>query len=205
MREPVSIYDHASQQEVEAFIFDDVTPDHLRETLKWRPSVARAAKQIYTSGDTNVPGHYKWDWTSKEGDLAFLACTFFGIEYSGELQGIIKVDKVGHVGRLEAQAGKDLIYVDYLESAPWNVPALAQAANIPLRYGLVGINLMAATVNLSIEETFSGRVALHSLPTSESFYTKIGMRQHSRDPLKQCLMWYEFTPELALKFLNGDN
>ena len=59
-----------------------------------------------------------------------------------------------------------------------------------------------AAVRKSIEEGFKGRVALHSLSTTEPFYLeKCGMTALSRDPTKQDLLWCEFTPEQAELFL----
>ena len=45
-------------------------------------------------------------------------------------------------------------------------------------------------------------MALHSLSTSERFYLDVcGMTAVDRDPVKQNLLWCEFTPEQAERFL----
>ena len=122
----------------------------------------------------------------------------------GKLQGIMKVESVGHVCRLPMQQGKPLIYIDYLEVAPWNVKLIMEALGKPTKYGAVGTRLIEAAVRQSIEEGFKGRVALHSLSTSERFYREVcKMTPVGRDSGKQNLLWCEFTPEQAQDFLGG--
>jgi hypothetical protein len=94
--------------------------------------------------------------------------------------------------------------VDYLETAPWNIKPMAQALGTSPLFGAVGTRLIEAAVRKSLEEGFKGRVALHSLSTSERFYLDVcGMMAVGRDPAKQDLLWCEFTPEGADKFLGG--
>lgn len=62
--------------------------------------------------------------------------------------------------------------------------------------------LIEAAVRKSLEEGFKGRLGLHSLSTSERFYLDVcGMTAVGRDPVKQSLLWCEFTPEQAEIFL----
>jgi hypothetical protein len=150
----------------------------------------------------SVPRHFHWDWSSKEADLKVLAFSFFGITCGGRLQGLMKLETAGRSCRLPEQKGKPLVYVDYLETAPWNIKPLAQALGKPPQFGAVGTRLIEAAVRKSLEEGFKGRIALHSLTTSEQFYLeKCGMTAVSRDSAKQDLLWCEFTPEQANTFL----
>ncbi len=205
MREVIQLIESTTKIAVDAEIFDEVTVEHFLETQqKWRPVVMEAAKQLYRAGDVDlIPQHFHWDWTSKEADLRVLAFTFFGISCGNELQGLMKVATEPHVARHPEQKGKPIVYVDYLETAPWNIKVLMQAQGKTTRFGAVGSRLIEAAVRKSLEEGFKGRVALHSLPSSEPFYVKAcGMTAVERDPAKQNLLWCEFTPEQAEKFLS---
>ena len=205
MRIPVQLFDHARDDAVEGELFDEVTVEHFLETQReWRPAVIEAAKAMLKSGAPreSVPRHFHWDWSSKEADLKVLAFSFFGVTCGGRLQGLMKLETAGRSCRLPEQKGKPLVFVDYLETAPWNIKPLAQALGRSPQFGAVGTRLIEAAVRKSLDEGFKGRIALHSLTTSEQFYLeKCGMTAVSRDSAKQDLLWCEFTPEQAQTFL----
>lgn len=72
------------------------------------------------------------------------------------------------------------------------------------QYGAVGTRLLEAAVRKSLEEGYKGRLALHSLSGSERFYLDVcRMTAVGRDAAKQNLLWCEFTPEQAERFLTG--
>jgi hypothetical protein len=207
MRDPVQIIDCTTREAVEAELFDEVTIEHFLETQKeWRPFVVAATKLLVQSGASAeiVPSHFHWDWSRKEADLRVLAFSFFGIARKEKLQGLMKLQTVGRAGRLATQKGKPLVYVDYLETAPWNIKPLMQALGKRPQFAAVGTRLIEAAVRKSLEEGFKGRLALHSLPGSERFYLEVcGMTALVPDPAKQNLLWCEFTPAQAEKFLTG--
>ena len=68
-----------------------------------------------------------------------LANAFFGIRYDNRLQGLMKLETVGQFCccRLPEQAGRALVYVDYVEVAPWNLKALASALGEKPRYNAI--------------------------------------------------------------------
>jgi hypothetical protein len=69
----------------------------------------------------------------------------------------------------------------------------------------VGTRLFEAAVQHSMEEGFHGRLGLHALPGSEGFYVNgCGMTPVGRDPHKQNLLWCEFTPQQAERYLAGE-
>ena len=207
MRVPVQIVDCATKRLVEAELLDEITLDHFLETQReWRPVGLAATEQLINEGapSETLPRHFHWDWSSKEAELQVLAFSFFGLTYNEKLQGLMKLDLTSRHARLPGQNGKPAVYVDYLETAPWNIKVLMQALGKRQRYAAVGTRLIEAAVRKSIEEGFKGRVALHSLSGSERFYLKVcGMTAVGRDPAKQDLLWCEFTPEQAEKFLTG--
>ena len=205
MKTSIQIVDNATGKPVDAILFDEVTVDHFLETqTEWRPVVVDAAKHLHQKGaNESIPRHFHWDWTRKEADLRALAFTFFGISCNDKLQGLMKLATVGHVGRLADQKGKPVVYVDYVETAPWNIKPIMQPLGKTASFGAVGTRLIESAVRKSLEEGFKGRLALHSLNSSERFYTDVcGMTAVSRDPAKQNLLWCEFTPEQSDNFLN---
>jgi hypothetical protein len=207
MRIPVQLIDYSSGEEIDAELFDDVTVEHFLEAQnEWRPLVVQAARKMFDRRAARdiMPRHFHWDWSLKEDDLRVLAFTFFGIICGGKLQGLMKLQTVGHHSRLAEQKGMPLIYVDYIETAPWNIKVLMQELGEKPKFSAVGTRLIEAAVRKSFKEGFKGRVGLHSLSTSERFYLDVcGMTAVGRDSAKQNLLWCEFTPEQAQKFLAG--
>lgn len=203
MRIPVEIIDTSTGEPVQAELFDDVSVEDFLETQRdWRPIVLDAARQLARAGSQLIPRHFHWDWTRKEADLRMLVNTFYGIRCEGKLQGLSKLMTAGHACRLPEQVGKALVYVDYLEVAPWNIKPLMAALGKPHRFAAVGTRLVEAAVRMSIDQGFKGRLGLHSLPTSERFYLgTCAMTPIGRDPAKQNLLWCEFTPDQADAFL----
>lgn len=207
MRVPVQLLDYKTREPVAAELFDEVTVEHFLETQReWRPMVIEATKLMVKAGAArdSVPRHWHWDWSSKESDLRVLAFSFFGVSCNAQLQGLMKLETAGRSARLNAQKGKPLLYVDYLETAPWNIKPITEALGKSPQFSAVGTRLIEAAVRRSLDEGFKGRLALHSLSGSERFYLDVcGMTAVGRDPAKQDLLWCEFTPEQADAFLAG--
>jgi len=170
VKETVQIIDIQSGKGVDAEIFDEVTLVHFIETqAEWRPVVLAAAHALAQQPNrgTLIPRHFHWDWTRKEAELKLLAVRFYGLAHEDKLQGIMKVETVAHSCRLPEQQGKPLVYIDYIESAPWNIKKMMTALGQPQRFRAVGTRLFEAAVLQSQEEGFRGRLGLHSLPGSE--------------------------------------
>ena len=88
----------------------------------------------------------------------------------------MKVETVGEFCRcrLPEQEGQALIYVDYIEVAPWNLKTLMLGLGEGPRFNAIGSRLIEAAVRRSVEEECKGRIGLHSLPITEQFYRKVG-------------------------------
>jgi hypothetical protein len=116
------------------------------------------------------------------------------------MQGLLMVTVAGKVARLPPDDGKPLVYIDYLESAPWNViPLVAEP-----QFSGIGMVLMHAAVQLSYDEGFHGRIGLHTLDQSEVFYrNKCGMQGCGPDPSYHGLPYYEMTREIAARFTSN--
>lgn len=170
----------------------------------WGPERARLLARLRA---TNVdraewPESLHWNWDRKAPELALLASQGAGIVCRDEWQGAMLVKTTPHVARLGSEQGKPIVYIDYLEAAPWNwrVRALGEEG----RYKGVGSVLFREAVETSVREEFHGRVGLHALPQAEPFYEKVcGMTPLGRDPQKQNLLYFEFSREQARTFLDG--
>lgn len=79
--------------------------------------------------------------------------------------------KSGHVIRCDEAHRNSLVYVSFLEVAPWNHPLAA------VRYfrGL-GPLLLRAACQLSVERGYKGRLGLHAVPAARDFYSRIGFQ-----------------------------
>jgi hypothetical protein len=198
----VTIRDLQSNSEVEAEVYDNVTlADFAESQGLWRPVLWAAGRLLQLQG-RSLPRYMHWDWTQKAPALGRLDVSFVGLKFGGHLQGLMKAD-TGSVNRcrLDEQKGSELVYVDYVETAPWNIPEYMEALGRKALYGRIGTRLMQAAVTLSLESELKGRIGLHALPGAEDFYRRIGMTATSRDEDKQNLLWFEFTPEAAKEFV----
>lgn len=92
------------------------------------------------------------------------------------------------VGRLPGEKRKPIVYVDYVETAPWNVKNLMKAGGGKPQFATEATRLVEAAVCKSLEVRFKRGVALHSLPGAERFYLAgCGMTAHEQDPDKENL------------------
>lgn len=144
--------------------------------------------------------HSHWDWSLKTGLMARPGVRCLGIEYAGEMQGMVMVKEIGYSARLDPDRGRPLVYVDYLESAPWNTRAVVP---VP-RYRNVGRWLLAAAVVRSSKLGYDGRIGLHSLGQSEPFYEQTcGMTPVGPDPEYYGLTWFEYTARQADQYVRS--
>jgi hypothetical protein len=183
---------------VEATLVEEIVRDRLIQVhIDWQPVRLEGVKRAIAKGG-KVPEHWHWDWSQKADKLALLAYQCLGIEYEGQMQGLMMVSTLGRRSRIASQAAKPVLYIEYIESAPWN---LADIVDKP-RFSGVGNALLEAAIHLSDGEGFGGRLSLHSLPQSEQFYRRF-MSDLGIDKNKEGLRYFEMTPEQAQTFLEG--
>jgi hypothetical protein len=190
---------HAGQP-VEALLVDGITEAHLEDVeAYWKPVLFDGLQRLRSQGRPREewPQSRHWSWSDKvEHVRSLLAYRGFAIEYEGRAQCLMLV-KTTEACLLPDQKGKPLVYVDYLETAPWNQRELVEKP----RLGGLGTVMLAAAITLSLEEGFSGRLGLHSLPQSEKFYRACGMTGLGPDVFKQNLGYFEMKPDQAAAFL----
>jgi len=189
---------------VEAELRDAIEEEQLADwQTVWQPALVAVLAELRARGVPMVewPQSRHWDWRRKAAEVrGLLAFRGFSVVCGGVTQGLMRID-LTKAARLPTQKGRSLVYVDYLEAAPWNRPELTRSP----RYRGVGTALITAAVELSLQEGFKGRIGLHSLPQADRFYgEKCGMADLGPDPSYQRLRYFEVTPEQARAFLGGE-
>lgn len=191
----------ASGQYVPATLIDGVSKAEVEGAEKvWRPFIQKAIKLMETENRPRGlrPQHAHWDWRKKhqlaEGLLVYQT---LGIECDGEMQGLILLKTAGKMSRIANQKSNGLVYVSFIETAPWNSPIIVQEP----RYSQVGTVLLAAAIDISVDLGFKGRVGLHALPQAESWYaTHCEMTNFGPDADYHNLTYFEMTSEQAANF-----
>ncbi len=191
----IQIIDGASSQLVDAILHDDLSVDVIERTeASWGPKRRQATEDAHQRGDRRPEhSHWKWDRPEKLSKLQFLAYRCLGVECDGEFQGLMMVDTTSHFATLSPDDNKPLIYIEYIECAPWNVRPLT---NSP-RYKSVGQVLVAAAIQLSREEGFNGRIGLYAIPQAVAFYEKLSMQKLGVHPIHDRLTYFEFSAKQA--------
>lgn len=175
-------------------------PEHLRQVeVAWKPVIARYISGLTASCvRTDWPQSAHWDWSRKVAAIgSLLAYQSFAITRGGRLEGMMIANVHQYRAREQSQAGQHLVYVDYVETAPWNREHTVASPE----FGGVGSVFMHVAIQLSRDEGFRGRIGLHSLPQSEDFYRHIGMLDFGPDATKQNLRYFEMTSAIADAFM----
>ncbi len=176
---------------VPAELYPEIPQRHLDQHEQfWKPLIAARSEE-----------HGHWDWRRKmrqyKGQLGYQS---FSVECEERLQGLMLVNTLQRC-RLASQASQHMVYVEYLEAAPWNRP-LGTAQPV---YKGVGTILLAAAIQLSRDEGFRGRIGLHSLPQADAFYRHCGMTDTGPDEdyPSYPLRYFEMTQAQAMDFIKG--
>ena len=178
MQQPVGLIQVKDGQKVRA-ILSELTEKHLTDfEIYWKP-------RLQTS---NQVDRY-WDWVAKcRMTASELNFEKYAIEYDKIAQGLVQLELRWH--RSQIYPSKNLVYVDYLATAPWNRPELEE---IP-RFRGVGRALLLFARQRSLELGYEGRIGLHALPAAEAFYDKLKIANYGPDPDKENLVYFEAGP-----------
>ncbi|WP_338499423.1 hypothetical protein [Delftia tsuruhatensis] len=201
---PVFLLDVSSGQPIAAALHDGITEQHLIDWEdQWVPALLEAVNRMKSAGidRTKWPQSRHWNWRNKaQGFGGALANPGFSITCNGMTQGLMFLDLLKKA-RISSQGGKELVYIEYLENAPWN---RRHIAGDKVRFAGVGSILIRAAIELSREEGFKGRIGLHSLPQANAWYantcgmTDLGADQNYPSQLR----YFEMTPEQAEVFIS---
>ena len=199
---PIFLFETASKSAVPAELLDAITDQNLADwEAEWTPELLVLLKALNRKGVERRlwPQSRHWDWRTKIKAIETrLDNQCFSIVCNGMTQALM-ITELTHRGRLQGQEREHLVYVEFVEAAPWN---RRDILGEPPRYAGSGSILIRAAIEYSKAEGFKGRIALHSLPQSNSFYAnKIGMTDMGPDPDYQNLRYFEMTPEQAEAFI----
>lgn len=178
----------------EAELLDGINARHLTDVDEiWRPALSLLARW---SGRESRQESSHWNWRVKMRHVRrSRKASSFAIVFRDVTQGLMIVDS-SRTARLDPDCGQNLVYVDYVEVAPWN----RQGWQPQRVFHSVGTTLLGAAVDKSIELGFGGRIGLHSLPQANTFYSRSGMTNLGADASKQNLCYFEMTSEQAAAF-----
>jgi hypothetical protein len=201
----IVLLDVASGRGIEAELRDAVEEAQLVDwQTRWQPALMSVLQELARRGVpiADWPQSWHWNWREKTAQVkGLLAYRGFSVVCASLTQGLMSVN-LNKLAWIPAQKGKPLVYVDYLEVAPWNRPDLGQT----VRYRGVGTALLVAAAALSLEEGFSGRIGLHSLPQADGFYRdRCGMTDLGPDADYQNLRYFEMAPDQATAFLEEES
>jgi hypothetical protein len=195
----VHIIRRADGASVEARLLEGMQPEDLLVVEReWAPERSVVMQQLLQNRvpRRDWPQSLHWNWVKKAPQLRLLESNGFGIVYEQQWQGVMLTKTVSYVSRLDQDTGKPLVYIDYLEVAPWNwvIPQVGRDGS----FRGIGSILFWRAVKQSQEEGFHGRVGLHALPQAEEFYEKAcGMTPLGRDATKQNLLYFELSRQQA--------
>lgn len=200
---PIKILERATNQPVEAELVDALVPEDLMVLeAVWTPERARIILEIGRAGllHEDRPQSLSWNWRAKAQHLRLTQAKGYGVVCQEEWQGAMLTKSGTHFAHLGEAHGKPLVYIDFLEVAPWNwtVPGIGQTR----RYGYIGPHLFERAVRQSFDDGFEGRVGLHALPQSESFYAgACRMAVLGADEEHENLTYFELSRDNALRIL----
>ena len=189
---------------VDAKLLEGMKPQDLVVVERdWGPERSTVMQELLEASvpRRDWPQSLHWDWSKKAPELKLLESTGVGITIESRWQGVMLTKTASHVAMLDEDKGRPLVYIDYLEVAPWNwrIPELGREG----MFRGVGSVLFWNAVKQSKEEGFHGRVGLHALPQAESFYEKaFCMVPLGRDPNKQNLLYFELSRQEAESLLD---
>lgn len=191
--EMIQIIRRSDEAAVEAQLLSNLNPtDLLLIERQWESHWQMVHQRLLAAGvdRRSWPQSLHWNWRSKVHLLGQLAIGGYGIVQAGEWQAVCLVDCVSYSSRLPGHLGKPLVYLDFIETAPWNWN-ISELGQVGL-YGACGMILFDRVIQRSEDEGFRGRVGLHALPQAERFYQdKCGMTPLGKDASKEGLMCFE--------------
>jgi hypothetical protein len=185
---PASIYHGLDQKN-----FDDF------EQL-WRPRLKAARASVATWAEAAAlnaqDSHWDWKKIAVEAEKTIGEETY-ALEAAGQTQGLMLISE--KFARLPTQLGRELVYVEFVSTAPWNRPELVTDP----RYKGVGIALLGTAISKSVELGFGGRIGLHSLQQSESWYQDIEELTDVEYDTAKKMRYFEMTEAGAMAFVSG--
>jgi hypothetical protein len=194
---------HTGEYE-DAELYSPIAQKHIEDfENQWRPLMNERIANISKSESTasaNVQDAH-WKWREKTNDRnARIDFESFSVECNGVTQGLMFVNSATF-SKAPSQLNQFMIYIDLVSTAPWNRPGFTKDR----LYKGVGPLLLGTAISYSIEQGFNGRIGLHSLPQSESWYRdECGMTDLGIDySYPQKLRYFEMTAVQAQTYIRA--
>lgn len=191
------LFNRWTGEEEPADIFRGLDESNFSDFEKyWKPELDRRAAEFksWTEAAAGNVQDAHWDWVGKAKAEALYDS--FAVECSGGTQALMLIDPATRFAKIPAQHGLDICYVELIASAPWNRPKFSGRP----KYRGAGRVLIATAISLSVDMELKGRIGLHSLPESESWYQCLGFNDCGFDDDKR-MRYFEMTEEDAKLFL----
>ena len=130
-----ALFDVASRTNVSAELWRPITEKNLADwEALWRPSILEQLKLLNNAGVERQlwPQSREWDWRAKHNAFqGRLSNESFAVMTEGATQAMMIVD-LDIRARIAEQARQHMVYVEYLEAAPWNRGTLTGGRQIGL-------------------------------------------------------------------------
>lgn len=160
------------------------------------PELQTDATFVEILGRLGIPDKH-WNWSRKCAVAPGSNRSVYGLLNDDHVEAAMML-LLGKGSRITA-SGLPIVYVDYLAIAPWN----RTAVQYPERFRKLGTVMLGAAVEVSRTLGMEGRCGLHSLPSSEGFYRRFGMKDLAIDPNYHNLRYFEFESHAAMSFLKS--
>ena len=199
----IKLRDMHAAASIDAVVYEGISEQNLKDfEREWRPVLRKArdeARLLREQGiDVTWPEDAHWEWSLKVDALRdSIGHKHFAIECEGMTQGLMQLDLTY---RSWADAAQHIIYIDLLSVAPWNRNSMTNGSP---RFKGAGTVLFAQAIGTSFEEGFEGRVGLHALAGSASWYReKLKMTSYGPDPkYVHPLEYFEYRSDQAKNFM----
>ena len=201
------VVDSTTGQEVPVELHDELSPGVLLDIETQWSSVRTELRRKLDAANVpraQQPQSLHWDWGEKSLLLSLFkkpdSFRVFALRRQAAWEGAMVTLRGEVLTRLAPDCGKPLIYVDYVEAAPWNWTV--KEAQQVRKYKAVGAVLLRAAVAQSQAESFDGRIGLHALPQADHFYQGQGLQLVDFDAPKR-MNYFELTAEAVQHFERG--
>ena len=199
---PVWLTNRSTKKPVNAELWHRIVEKNIADwQAEWIPELQRRLRLL--DRRKVEPRHWPqtrhWDWRGKLREIERrLANLSFAIMAENMTQAMMTIDLTKRA-RMPGHEGQHLVYIDFLEAAPWNRNDIAGE---PAKFSGCGSILVSAAIQQSMQEGFKGRIGLHSLPQANSFYANVcGMTDLGQDAICENLRYFELDPDNARSFI----
>lgn len=199
----IRIESRRDSKDTEAILFAGLQPrDFVLVEREWASERSQLHQELLQANvpRTFWPQSHHWNWAYKAPELELLEASGFGVHCQGRWQGVMLTRSAFHSTRSDPDRGKPLVYIDFLEVAPWNwrIPQLGRSG----QFKAIGSHLFFQAIEQSVDEGFHGRIGLHSLPQATPFYVDgLGMTSLGYDASKENLLYLELSRQDAERHL----